>query len=147
MEAKIITPTTLQKLKDWVSDDQKCLDLDPGYIKEEEICIGGTAKVGTGACHGDSGSAFQCKGTDGRFYQVSLPGNKHGDYLNIIFTAWHSSTSKQYSWYMCCARRTRYIHTCDSLCRLDSDNYSRKFTMILIINYPKSYHYLYYQTD
>ena len=62
--------TSLQKLKDWVSDDKKCLDVDKYFNPTQQICIGGTAKGGTGACHGDSGSAFQCKGTDGRYYQV-----------------------------------------------------------------------------
>ena len=74
-------------MKDWVSDDQKCLDVDPMYHKDEQICIGGTAKGGTGSCHGDSGSAFQCKGSDGRFYQVSLAKNKHGEHLNVIFVS------------------------------------------------------------
>ena len=65
-------PTTLQKLKDWVSSDKKCLDVDKYYNPTQQICIGGSAKGGTGACRGDSGSAFQCKGTDGRYYQVKL---------------------------------------------------------------------------
>ena len=59
-----------------MTEDQKCLHINKYFNPTQQICIGGTAKGGSGACGGDSGSAFQCKGTDGRFYTVSSLNNR-----------------------------------------------------------------------
>ena len=62
----------LEKLEDWITDDQRCLDKAPNFNSTTQLCLGGREHGGQGACHGDSGASFQCRGTDHKFYQVKL---------------------------------------------------------------------------
>ena len=48
----------LEKLEDWITDDQRCLDKAPNFNSTTQLCLGGREHGGQGACHGDSGASF-----------------------------------------------------------------------------------------
>ena len=64
--------TILRKLNDWIEDNKKCLSLNPDFDPQDQVCVGGGAQGGRGACYGDSGSALQCTGSDGFVYEVGI---------------------------------------------------------------------------
>ena len=69
----------LHKLDNWVSEDKKCTNRHIGFDGDRQLCVGDRSVPGKGTCFGDSGSAFLCKGTDSRFYQVLIKLNIDSD--------------------------------------------------------------------
>ena len=60
------------KMKDFITVDQRCADVFGHFNASQMLCIGGTEEGGKSACNGDSGNAFQCRATDGLFYEVGI---------------------------------------------------------------------------
>jgi secreted trypsin-like serine protease len=55
-----------------LTDNSHCTKLYPYFNATQNVCAGGTTRGGTGTCMGDSGGPLQCKGSDGKYYQVGV---------------------------------------------------------------------------
>jgi len=70
--AKGSPAVVLQKVSEPVIATSHCSAIHRYYDSSTNICAGGTYLGGTGTCMGDSGGPLQCKGSDGKYYQVGI---------------------------------------------------------------------------
>ena len=62
----------LNKVSEPQIETSHCTRVFPYFDAKTMVCAGGSQRGGTGTCQGDSGGPLQCKGSDGKFYQIGI---------------------------------------------------------------------------
>ena len=72
----------LQKVSEPIVGDTQCQKYYRDFNSTKHLCAGGTS-YNKGVCSGDSGGPLQCKGTDGKYYQVGITSQTYSFYCGV----------------------------------------------------------------